>query len=200
MKYTEEQVLDILRLATDQPESILNEWSNRKDNELLDLTKYKYPLFLYSFPIIVNGEEAATMTLAELHNTGVDGRKDMLMSKYLTADIYNKSWNAFSHETYKHAYLYVHKEFELPPHSKDDNFRVMESTFLDADGKEIKYRMSYGDSDVEGLYESYVDDNRLWKSYRFDNGVAIQIEATDISGWEMGEKINESIKGRIQQN
>ena len=94
MKYTEDQVLDILKLVTDQPESILSKWSNQKDNESLDLKKYSYPLFLYTFPIIVNDEEVATMTLAQVTNTGVDGQKDILMSKYLTTDVYNKSWSA----------------------------------------------------------------------------------------------------------
>ena len=198
MKYTEDQVLDILKMVTDQPESILNKWSNRKDNEPLNLTKYNYPLFLYTFPIIVNDEEVATMTLAQLHNSGIDSLKDKLMSKYLTTDVYNNSWEAFSHETYINAFLHINKEFELPPHPEDDNFRVMESTFLDADGTEIKYRMSYGDSDVPGLHTSYVSERGEWRSYRFDNDVTIQIESTDISGWEMGEKINEVIKVRVR--
>lgn len=200
MKYNEEQVLDILKLVTDQPEVILNKWSNRKDNEPLDLSKYHYPLFLYTFPIIVDGEEVATFTLSELHNTGVDGQRDILMSKYLTTDVYNRSWNAFSHETYKYAYLYVRKDFELPSHPGDENFRAMESIFLDADGKQIKYRMSYGYSKIAGLYESYVNNNRKWNSYRFDNDVNVQIEATDIIGWSMGEKINETIKIRSLKN
>lgn len=198
MKYTEAQVLDILRQVTDQPESILSKWSNIKDNEYLDLTKYHYPLFLYTFPIIVNNEEVATMTLAELTNTGVDHEKDMLMSKYLTTDVYNKSWTAFSHETYKHAYLYVHKEFKLPTHPEDDNFSVMESTFLDADDKVVKYRMSYGYSEIPGLHTSYVSERGDWRSYRFDNDVTIQIEAINFSGWEMGKKINKVIKVRLR--
>ena len=198
MKYNEEQVLDILKLVTDQPEVILNKWSNRKDNEPLDLSKYHYPLFLYTFPIIVNGEEVATFTLSELRNTGVDGQRDMIMSKYLTTDVYNRSWVAFSHETYKHAYLTINKAFKLPEHPEDSNFFAMESTFLDADGKEVKYRISYGHSEIEGLYEQWVDDGHWssWRCYRFDNGVTVQIEATDFSGWQMGEKINETIKNR----
>jgi hypothetical protein len=198
MKYTEDQVLDILRLVTDQPEVILNKWSNQKDNEPLDLKKYSYPLFLLTFPIIVNDEEVATMTLAQLQNTGVDGQRDRLMSKYLTTNTYNMSWHGFSHETYKDAFFHISKEFELPAHPEDDNFRVIHSSFLDADGKEVKYRMSYGDSDVYGLHTSYVSERGEWRSYRFDNGVTIQIEATDFSGWEMGEKINEVIKVRVR--
>lgn len=198
MKYTEDQVLDILKLVTDQPETILSKWSNQKDNEPLDLKKYSYPLFLYTFPIIVNDEEVATMTLAQLTNTGVDGQKDILMSKYLTTDVYNRSWSAFSHETYKHAYLYIHKEFELPTHPEDDRFHVLHSSFLDADGNKVKYRMSYGYSEIPGLHTSYVSERGDWRSYRFDNDVTIQIEDTNFSGWEMGEKINEVIKVRLR--
>ena len=198
MKYTEDQVLDILKLVTDQPETILNKWSNQKDNEPLDLKKYSYPLFLYTFPIIVNDEEVATVTLAKLQNTGVDGQRDKLMSKYLTTNVYKNSWHDFSHETYKDAYFHISKEFELPAHPEDDNFRVIHSSFLDADGKKVKYRMSYGDSDVPGLHTSYVSERGNWRSYRFDNSVTIQIEDTDFSGWEMGEKINEVIKVRVR--
>lgn len=198
MKYTEDQVLDILKLVTDQPETILNKWSNQKDNEYLDLKKYHYPLFLYTFPIIVNDEEVATMTLTQLHNTGVDGQRDRLMSKYLTTNTYNMSWHGFSHETYKDAYFHISKEFELPAHSEDDNFRVLHSSFLDANGKEVKYRMSYGHSEIPGLHTSYVSERGNWRSYRFDNDVTIQIEDTDFSGWEMGEKINEVIKIRLR--
>lgn len=200
MKYTQEQVLDILKLVTKDPQSILDKWSNKKDNEPLELNKYKYPLFLYTFPIIVNDEEVATFTLAQITNTGVDGQRDMLMSKYLTTDVYNSSWLAFSHESYLHSYLTIKKDFELPPHPQDDNFRVYESTFVDNKGKVIKYRMCYGDTEIPGLYEQWVDDSRWsnWRSYRFDNDVNVQIEATDINGWEMGEKINEVIKVRLR--
>lgn len=198
MKYTEDQVLDILKLVTDQPETILNKWSNGKDNEPLNLKKYSYPLFLFTFPIIVNDEEVGTVTLAKLHNTGVDDQTDKLMSKYLTTNVYKNSWPSFSHETYKDAYFHISKEFELPAHPKDDKFRVLHSSFLDADGNEVKYRMSYGDSDVPGLHTSYVSERGEWRSYRFDNDVTIQIQATDISGWEMGEKINEVIKMRVR--
>jgi hypothetical protein len=200
MKYTQEQVLDILKLVTKDPQSILDKWSNKKDNEYLDLTKYKYPLFLYSFPIIVNEEEVATLTLAKITNTGVDNQIDMLMSKYLTTETYNNSWFAYSHESYLHSYLTIHKEFKLPTHPEDDGFFVYESTFVDNKGKVIKYRMSYGDTEIEGLYEQWVDDSRWgnWRCYRFDNGVNIQIETIDIDGWEMGEKINEVIKVRLR--
>jgi hypothetical protein len=200
MKYTQEQVLDILKLVTKDPQSILDKWSLKKDNEYLDLTKYHYPLFLYTFPIILNDEEVATLTLAQISNTGVDGQRDMLMSKYLTTETYNTSWFAYSHESYLHCYLKIKKDFELPTHHKDNNFHVYESTFVDNKGKVIKYRMSYGDTEIEGLYEQWVDDSRWsnWRSYRFDNDVTVQIEATDINGWEMSEKINEVIKVRLR--
>lgn len=198
MKYTESQVLNILKLVTDQPKDILDKWHKEKDNEYLDLTKYHYPLFLYSFPIIINGEEVATITLAQIHNTGVDGLEDVLMSKYLTTDIYNNSLDAFSHENYMSAYLSIHKEFKLTPHPKDNNFYAFESTFLDADGKEINYHLSFGYSEIPELYEKYISQQNGWCSYRFDNDINIQIKQNDFSGWEMGKKINEVIKARIR--
>ena len=71
---------------------------------------------------------------------------------------------------------------------------------MDNKGEVIKYRMSYGYSEIPGLYEQWVDDSRWsnWRSYQFDNDVTVQIEATDINGWEMGEKINEVIKVRLR--
>lgn len=200
MKYTIEQVLNLLSEVTDNPQGVLDNWSMKKSNIPLNLDDYKYPLFLYSFPVELEGEVVATITLAQISHTGIDGQRDELISKYLGSDTYNKSWWAYSHESYLDCYLTIHKEFQLPAHPKDDSFRVLESHFLDDKGKEIKYRLSYGDTEVEGLYEQWVDDSRWsnWRCYRFDNGVNLQVEAIDIEGWLMGEKINEVIKVRIR--
>lgn len=198
MKYTHQQVLDILRLVTDQPETILSKWNNNQDNKSLDLTKYHYPLNLYSFDVIVDGDNVATITLAQITNSGIDGQRQSLMSKYLSTETYLSSWWAYSHDTYLDCYLTIHKQFELPGHPKDDNLRVLESSFLDADGNEVKYRLSYGDSEIEGLFAEWADDTYVWKSYRFENGVNLQVEDKPFSCWSMGEKINEVIKIRTR--
>lgn len=198
MKYTKKQVLDILKIVSNDPKSVFDQWVIKNDNVYLDLSKYKYPLFIYSFPIEIGGELVATITLSQITNTGIDSQRDMLMSKYLTTDSYNKSWFAYSHETYKDCYLTIHKEFQLPPHPKDNNFKILESHFLDASGNKIEYCISCGDSEIDGLFESYTYEDRIISCYRFDNGVNIQIKSNIIDGWIMGEKINEEIKIRLR--
>jgi len=125
MKYTHQQVLDILSLVTDQPETILNKWNNNEDNKSLDLTKYSYPLNLYSFDVIVDGDNVATITLARITNSGIDGQRQSLMSKYLSTDTYLSSWWAYSHDTYLDCYLTIHKQFGLPTnlYSKPNNLK-----------------------------------------------------------------------------
>lgn len=199
MKYTRQDVINILKTVSGiDAELVLNNWDSRRDNEYLDLNKYHYPLFFYSFPIIIDSDVVATVTLAQFTNTGIDHQESLIMSKYLTTYVYNHSWMAYSHETYKHCYLTIHKEFELPPHPKDESLRVMESHFMDSEGNQIKYNISYGYSEIEGLYNKYVFEGRGTGCYRFDNDVNIQIEAQDIHGWSMGEKVNEIIKIRVR--
>lgn len=193
MIYTYDQVLDILSLVTDQPDVILSKWCDNEDNKSLDLTKYNYPLFLYSFPIIVDGDKVATITLSETTNTGIDHERQSLMSKYLSTDVYRKSWWAYSHDTYLNCYLTIHKEF-----LKDDKFYVLESSFVDEEGKQIKYRLSlelpYGNSKSKAKELSFEEGT----CYHFYNGVNLKIENTRIKGWSMGEKINEVIRIRTR--
>jgi hypothetical protein len=75
MKYTEEEVLDIIRTLTDKdPVEVFDSWANnQKSNKLLDLSKYNYPLFVYTFPIILqeglgDGREVGEITLVDLYS------------------------------------------------------------------------------------------------------------------------------------
>lgn len=58
------------------------------------------------------------------------------------------------------AYLSIHKELKLTPHPKDNNFYAFESAFLDADGKEINYHLSFGYTEIRGLYEKYISEKK----------------------------------------
>lgn len=194
MKYTEKQVLEILELVTDQPQTILDKWHSKYDNTKLDLSKYEYPLFLYSFPIVVGGEEVATITLAEIQNTGIDSQRQSLMTKYLTSNTYQESWWAYSHDTYLDCYLTIHKEFELPKICEGMNGDTQQA--LDANGTPFQFTIAYGYPEKEEdshLYYQWADGH-----YRFNNDISIKIDHRKIEGWSMGKKINEVIDQRTK--
>ena len=82
MKYTESEVLDIIKSVTDKdPQEIFTTWANRKANTPLDLTKNKYDQFVYTFPITIEGKDVGDITLVDLYQD-TSGRDD-LMLKYL---------------------------------------------------------------------------------------------------------------------
>lgn len=196
MKYTTKQVLDILKLVTDNPESILLKWNNIQDNIKLDLDKYDYPVFLYTFPIILNGIEVASVTLGQFTNTGFESKIQMLMSKYLTSEKLESSWTAYSHDTYLSSYLTINKPFKLDKHPTFKDLYTLSSYFIDDAGNMIKYRISYGDVNDSDVYNEYMDDTNEYDIYSFDN-IYLQIERKEIAGWKMGKKINETIEGRL---
>jgi hypothetical protein len=177
MKYTHEEVLDILK-DFGNPEVILDNWNLKKANELLDLSEYRYPVLLYSFPVELDNRIVATVTLARFANTGFDGRQQKLMCKYFTPKVYRESWMSFSHDTYLHCYLTIHEKFEL------DKFH--ELSFKDVNGKIINYH----------LYD--VSDRSDNPQYWFDNDVCLDV-LDEFDGWEMGEKINETINQRLHE-
>ena len=81
MKYTEAEVLDIIKCATDKdPQEVFTTWVNRKANTLLDLTKHQYNHFVYTFPIKVEGKDVGDITLVDLYHNG--SSRDDLMLKY----------------------------------------------------------------------------------------------------------------------
>ncbi len=196
MKYTKAEVLNIIGTCTSEnAETLLLNWNNNKANTPLDLEKWNYPYFVYSFPLILNEEEVATITLVESYGCGYN--LDDYMQKYLGHEDYEVSWHSFSHQTYKDWFLTVKKEFDLPELVK--GFYGGEYTAVDADGEEFSFKISYGYPENEEdryVFEQYVDE---W--VRFENGVSIKMSDKNksLNGWPLGEKINENIKKRVQQ-
>ena len=196
-KYTEDEVLDIIKSCTDEsPKEVLFKWNEKKANTPLDLNKWDYPYFVYTFPLVIKGEEVAKITLVkdfsrtDIHN---------FILKYLGAEDFDKTVYNFSHNTYHWCYLTINKEFELPNIVK--GFYAGTFKAVDAGGKEFDFRISFGyaDEDSDKISE-YIDDWDGYSTYWLDyNGVHIQIRGLE-NGWSLGEKINENIQNRLNQN
>jgi hypothetical protein len=116
------------------------------------------------------------------------------MQKYFGHEDHERSWDTFSHDTYKFCYLTIHKEFKLPKIVK--GMRGQKFIGKDTKDNEFQFSVSYGNPDKESDSHHY----HIWidGAYRFDNGIAIQIEETQIQGWSLGKKINENIKIRVR--
>ncbi len=195
MKYTEAEVIDIIKCATDKdPKEVFNTWIYKKANTPLDLTKYQYAHFVYTFPIKVDGKEVADITLVDLSAHTHQSLKDDLMLRYFGKDDYDASWETYSHDTYLDCYLTIRKEFSLPEiceGMRGDTFQG-----VDANGRPFEFKVAYGypekdeDSDMK-LLQQWVD-----KAYRFDNGVHITVN-NKLNGWSLGKKINENIETRL---
>ena len=192
MKYTEAEVIDIIKCATDKdPQEIFKAWANRKANTPLNLNKSNYPVFVYTFPIVVDGKEVADITLVDLSSHTHQSLKDDLMLRYFGKDDYDASWETYSHDTYLDCYLTIRKEFSLPEiceGMRGDTFQG-----VDANGRPFEFKVAYGNPEKEKdshYYYQWVD-----KAYRFDNGVAIQVN--QMNGWSLGKKINENVEKRL---
>jgi hypothetical protein len=190
MKYTHSEVIDIIKSATDQdPQEILNLWIDKKSNTPLEFSSNNH--YVYSFPLLIDNKEVALISLTELYN--VNSRDD-LMLKYFGREDFDLSWDCFSHDTYLFCYLTIHKEFELP--EIVDGFCAGKFQGTDANGRPFDFSVSYGYPEKEG--ESYV--RYQWindkTTYRFDNGVNIDISVNP-AGWKLGQKINENIETRL---
>ena len=189
MKYTEAEVLDIIKCVTDKdPQEVFTTWVNRKSNTLLDFTKHQYNHFVYTFPIKVEGKEVADITLVDLYHNG--SSRDDLMLKYLGKEDYDGSWCEFSHDTYLYCYLTIRKEFELPEICKGLHGDTFQG--VDANGRPFEFKVAYGNPEKEKDSHHY---QWIDKGYRFDNGVAIQVN--QMNGWLLGKKINENVEKRL---
>ena len=194
MKYKEYEVLDIIKsCTTEDPGKILLDWNNKKANTPLDLKKWHYPYFVYSFPVVIEDKKVATVTLVSCWGTGLSSQKDDLMQKYFGHEEYENSYWTFSHDTYLDCYLTVHQEFELPKIVK--GFSGQEFKSEDAEGNEFRFTVSLG-------YPEKEDEVYIWKQYingecyRFDSDLNIQILDKIQKGWLLGAKINENIEKR----
>jgi hypothetical protein len=193
MKYTEAEVIDIIKCATDKdPQEIFKAWANRKANTPLNLNKSNYPVFVYTFPIVVDGKEVADITLVDLSSHTHQSLKDDLMLRYFGKDDYDASWETYSHDTYLDCYLTIRKEFSLPEiceGMRGDTFQG-----VDANGRPFEFKVAYGNPEKEKdshYYYQWVD-----KAYRFDNGVHITVN-NRMNGWSLGQKINENVEKRL---
>ena len=192
MKYTEAEVIDIIKCATDKdPQEVFTTWVNRKANTPLDLTKHQYNHFVYTFPIKVEGKEVADITLVSLSAHTHQSLKDDLILRYFGKEDYDASWWAYSHDTYLDCYLNIRKEFQLPEICKGLHGDTFQG--VDANGRPFEFKVAYGNPEKEKdshYYYQWVD-----KAYRFDNGVAIQVN--QMNGWSLGKKINENVEKRL---
>ena len=190
MKYKHSEVIDIIKTATDQnPQEVLNLWVDKKSNTALEFGSHNH--YVYSFPLVIDNKEVATITLTELYS--VSGRDD-LMLKYFGREDFNLSWNSFSHDTHLFCYLTIHKEFQLPELCK--GFFAGKFKGTDANGRPFEFTASYGDPEEEkDIYVRYqwINDKT---TYRFDNDINIDISVKP-AGWKLGQKINENIETRL---
>lgn len=199
MSYTEKEVLDIIKSCTNKnPETILNKWNENKANTPIDLKKWNYPYFIYSFPINIDGDEVGKITLV---SDGCQSSKirENLIQKYLGSEDYMYTVANFSHSTYHWCYVTIYKSFKLPeivPGFHGDTFKG-----VDAEGEEFDFRISYGTpiKDKESHYDifgQYRKDYDGYKLYWFDD-FNVQIRGLK-NGWSLGEKVNENINNRIK--
>mgnify|MGYP003557288722 FL=1 len=190
MKYTESEVLDIIKSVTDKdPQEIFTTWANRKANTPLDLTKNKYDQFVYTFPITIEGKDVGDITLVDLYQD-TSGRDD-LMLKYLGKEDYDISWDCFSHDTYLFCYLTIRKDIQLPEICKGLHGDTLKS--VDANGRPFEFQISYGGSEKEE--DSHYHYQWVDGGYRFDNSVTIKVNR--MSGWLLGQKINQNVEKRL---
>lgn len=192
MKYTEAEVMDIIKCATDKdPQEVFTTWVNKKANTPLDLSKSIYGYFVYTFPIKVDEKEVADVTLVSLSAHTHQSLKDELMLKYFGKEDYDASWNTYSHDTYLDCYLTIRKEFELPKICKG----LCGDTFQGVDdiGRTFEFKVAYGYPEKEK--DSHYHYQWIDKAYRFDNGVHITVNK--MNGWSLGKKINENVEKRL---
>lgn len=206
MNYTREQIIEIIKYHSPKldGDKMISNWQNRESNELLDLSEYAYPLFCYTFPILVDDVLIAEITLFRINSTGVDYEKDLLMNKYLSTEKYEASWVAFSHDTYLHCYLSIFSNLTIPKSDFLDTFYCYDGTFKDINGEIVKYKISYGDYDYDETdsitrekYFKYSREDYMYNVYHFlDCGVTLMIEKKDFDGNSLGEEINKRINDR----
>ena len=194
MKYTETEVLDILKFAKiEECEKIMEDYRNQKSNVLLDLNERKFNHFVYTFPVVIDGTHVVDITLVNLYGGDLNSLEPNLMLKYFGDEKYQKSWWSFSHDTYLSCYLTIYKDFKLVP--VVEGFYLQNFVGKDSEGKDFNFTLSYGYPDKE--QEEYLYGYE--KTYRFDNDVSLNVDK-NISGWLLGEKINENINNRCNKN
>jgi hypothetical protein len=193
MKYTEEEVIDIIRSYNSNltAEESLEQWNIKKSNTYDG--NHICPVF--EFPIIIDNNVIGKITLFNVYN--VNNANDLIM-KYLGYKDYISSWKS---DSFKHfditCYLTFYVEdFELPEVVK--GFHMGEFNAIDADKKQFNYYISYdtGSTEYTEIIYKYTSEDTNTLLFRFYNGVNIQIEKFE-NFWQLGQKIKENIKNRL---
>jgi len=189
MEYNHSEVIDIIRSLTDKdPNEILKKWNINKSNTLLPNPDY-YKSFVYTLPLIIDGDEVAHITLVGLspnHNF------ENLMHKYFGHEDYDRSLFTYSNDTYMTCFLTIYKEFKIPEYVK--GFSLGRYKSYDSKGLEFNFKICHG-YPKEGK-DQYLDRLHKEDAYGFDNGVNIKIDVEN--GWSLGERINQNIEMRIR--
>lgn len=199
-KYTEDEVLDIIKSCTDEsPKEVLFKWNEKKANTPLDLNKWDYPYFVYTFPINVKGKDVGKVTIVK--EFGISNI-DNFMLKYLGAKDFEVTMSTFSNETYHWCYLTINEEFKLPKIVKGLHGQTFKG--IDAGVEEFDFRLSYGSNSKEKDFYTYLEyrnDFDGYRTYNFYDNTHINLQIKGLkNGWSLGEKINENIQNRLNQN
>jgi hypothetical protein len=190
MNYSEEDVLDILKSFSEDPEKDLRSWNIGRSNIPIDLNKNKFENFVYSFPVIYEDKKIATITIIK-DVLDIDKMKKYII-KYLGYENYIQSYCEYSYEHNSFCLFQILEDFVLPEICEGFDGE----TFIgkDANGDEFKFKISYGDFRNYPGYFNWIEN-----SYRMKDEINIKVENIK-SGWKLGEKINENIKIRLRDS
>lgn len=208
MEYSEQDVIDIIKTHSKKlnAKKMIENWKEKLANSAIDSKAQEdYSTFVFTFPVIIDDNHVADITIIDLHTYGLESEWGKLIAKYLGAKDHEKSWKGFSFDTYLHAFLTIKgKELALPKSDFSDDFFCYADTFKDINGKEIKYTIAFGDlgsnprgNEIEKASEFI--DNKEYYNYFFDDViVTLQIEKIEFEGNSLGEEINKKIKERTK--
>lgn len=188
MNYSEEDVLDILKSFSEDPEKDLKSWNIDRSNIPIDLNKNKFENFVYSFPVIYEDKKIATITIIR-DILDIDKMKKYII-KYLGYENYIQSYREYSYEHNSFCLFQIHEDFTLPEICEG----FYGETFIgkDSNGYEFEFKISYGDFGSYNGFLKWIDN-----SYRLSDGINVKVGYIN-SGWKLGEKINENIKIRLR--
>jgi hypothetical protein len=189
-QYTQSEVLEILGLLTDSPEEILKKWTN--DISLIPINESNYTGLIWEFPVILDDREVGRITIFD-YNDNIEE----LLIKYYGKD-YPETWTLFSHDSYQYCCFLIDGEFDLP--QLDEDFYLLESTFLDKSGNTFEYRIITGRPSTEEIskkYNEYIHPNGWSHFYSLSTDFSVYIKSGKISGDIMGQEINKSINKRL---
>lgn len=187
---TSDEVIDILKSANiTNSQEVIKNWCIKQSNTPID--EDRFGQFCYSFPIIQNDEEVATVTIIDRQFQFI---KDYtkLESKYFGHEEYQKLYHTGAiPDDNMNCYLNVHKEFTLPKLCEGLNYDKFKAK--DANGVQFEFEVVIGHPRYEDDVDLY---NKIHKfPYKFENSISIRIDDIE-SGWKLGSTINKNIQRR----